>query len=81
MKIRVREGSDHILGATIVARHADEMINVVTLAMQRGIGLIELSSVIHCYPNQAGVLKMAADACAADRLTPFLHRLSSRWLQ
>ncbi len=81
VKIHVREGSDCILGSTIVARHAGEMINEVTLAMQRGIGLVGLSSVIHCYPTQAGAIKMAADACAADRLTPFLHRLRSRWLQ
>ena len=39
MKIHVKEGTDRILGATIVARHAGEMINEITLAMVAGIGL------------------------------------------
>jgi pyruvate/2-oxoglutarate dehydrogenase complex dihydrolipoamide dehydrogenase (E3) component len=39
VKIHVREGSDEILGATVVARHAGEMINGISLAMVAGIGL------------------------------------------
>ncbi len=63
VKIHVREGSDRILGATIVARHAGEMINEITLAMVAGIGLRTLSRVIHAYPTQAEAIKKAADAC------------------
>jgi pyruvate/2-oxoglutarate dehydrogenase complex dihydrolipoamide dehydrogenase (E3) component len=64
VKIHVREGTDRILGATIVARHAGEMINEITLAMVAGIGLRTLSRVIHPHPTQAGAIKMAADACS-----------------
>ncbi|MEO6983977.1 MAG: mercuric reductase, partial [Paralcaligenes sp.] len=53
VKIHVREGSDHILGATIVARHAGEMINEITLAMVAGVGLRTLGLVIHAYPTQS----------------------------
>ena len=38
VKIHVREGTDKILGATVVARHAGEMINGISLAMVAGIG-------------------------------------------
>src|SRR5208283_2574600 len=39
VKIHVREGTDRILGATVVAQHAGEMINGLSLAINSGIGL------------------------------------------
>jgi len=62
VKIHVKERTDRILGATIVARHAGEMINEITLAMVARIGLKTLSRVIHAYPTQAEGIKKAADA-------------------
>lgn len=79
-KIHVREGSDAILGATIVARHAGEMINEISLAMVAGIGLATISQVIHCYPTQAEAIRKAADAYVRTRLTPFLKKVATRWL-
>lgn len=81
VKIHVKERTDRILGATIVARHAGEMINEITLAMVAGIGLRTLARVIHAYPTQAEAIKKAADAYNRTRLTPRLQRLSRRWLQ
>ncbi|TGT78940.1 FAD-containing oxidoreductase, partial [Mesorhizobium sp. M8A.F.Ca.ET.161.01.1.1] len=46
VKIHVREGSDTILGATVVASHAGEMINAVSLAIKSGMGLQALADVI-----------------------------------
>ena len=80
VKIHVREGTDRILGATIVARHAGEMINEITLAMVAGIGLRTISRVIHSYPTQAEAIRKAADAYLSTRLTPFFKKLSARWL-
>ena len=80
VKIHLRSGTDHILGATMVARHAGEMINGVTLAIERGIGLRALSKVIHTYPTQAEAFKKAADAYNRTRLTPAITFLSNRWL-
>lgn len=74
VKIHVKEGSDRILGATIVARHAGEMINEITLAMVAGIGLRTLSRVIHTYPTQAEAIRKAADACSRTR-----RRRSNNW--
>jgi len=79
-KIHVRERTDRILGATIVARHAGDMINEITLAMVAGIGLRTLARVIHAYPTQAEAIKMAADAYSRTRLTPTVRSLLRRWL-
>jgi pyruvate/2-oxoglutarate dehydrogenase complex dihydrolipoamide dehydrogenase (E3) component len=80
VKIHVKEGSDRILGATVVASHAGEMINAVSLAIASGMGLQALSNVIHPFPTQAEGIKMAGDAYRRQRLTSFWKRVSGRWL-
>jgi pyruvate/2-oxoglutarate dehydrogenase complex dihydrolipoamide dehydrogenase (E3) component len=70
VKIIHRRGSDEILGATIVASHAGDIISEVTTAMVNKIGLSKLSSVIHPYPTQADCIKKAADAYRRTLLTP-----------
>ncbi len=72
VKILTEKGCDRIVGATIVARHAGEMINELTLAIARNIGLGELSNVLHPYPTQAEAIRKAADAYSRTRLTPFV---------
>jgi pyruvate/2-oxoglutarate dehydrogenase complex dihydrolipoamide dehydrogenase (E3) component len=62
VKVHLREGTDRILGATVVARHAGEMIGELTLAISSGLGLRSLARVIHPYPTQAGAVAMAAAA-------------------
>lgn len=79
-KIHVREGTDTILGATIVARHAGEMINAISLAMVAGIGLRTLASVIHAYPTQAEAIKDAADAYTRTPLSALRGWLLRKWL-
>jgi pyruvate/2-oxoglutarate dehydrogenase complex dihydrolipoamide dehydrogenase (E3) component len=80
VKIHVKERTDRILGATVVASHAGEMINEITLAMVAGIGLGTLARVIHAYPTQAEAIKKAADAYSRTRLTPTIQSLLRRWL-
>jgi pyruvate/2-oxoglutarate dehydrogenase complex dihydrolipoamide dehydrogenase (E3) component len=75
LKIIHRQGSDEILGATIVASHAGEMISEITTAMVNKIGLSKLSSVIHPYPTQADCIKKAADAYRRTLLTPRTKKL------
>jgi pyruvate/2-oxoglutarate dehydrogenase complex dihydrolipoamide dehydrogenase (E3) component len=79
VKIHVRDGSDKILGATIVARHAGEMINEISLAMAAGIGLQKLARVVRAYPTQAEAIRMAADNYNETRLTPLRRRLLRMW--
>ncbi|MBA3506930.1 MAG: FAD-dependent oxidoreductase, partial [Betaproteobacteria bacterium] len=80
VKVTVKDGTDRILGATIVARHAGEMINEITLAMVAGVGFKALSNVIHTYPTQAEAIRHAADAYRRAQLTPLLKRLTTQWL-
>ena len=80
VKIHVRDGTDKILGATVVARHAGEMINGISLAMVAGIGLKTVARVIHTYPTQAEAIKMAANAHMRTRLSPFIGWLLRKWV-
>jgi pyruvate/2-oxoglutarate dehydrogenase complex dihydrolipoamide dehydrogenase (E3) component len=80
VKIYVKKGSDKILGATIVARHAGDMISEITLAMVNNIGLGKIASVIHPYPTQAEAIRKAGDAYNRTRLTPFVKDLFNKWL-
>jgi len=66
VKLHVAEGSDRLLGATIVAARASEMINEVCVAMHRGIGLRALAEVVHTYPTQSAAIRMAARSFCAD---------------
>jgi pyruvate/2-oxoglutarate dehydrogenase complex dihydrolipoamide dehydrogenase (E3) component len=70
LKILHKRGSDQILGATVVARHAGEMISEITLAIVTQQGLTALSGVIHPYPTQAEAIKKAADTYRRTLLTP-----------
>jgi pyruvate/2-oxoglutarate dehydrogenase complex dihydrolipoamide dehydrogenase (E3) component len=80
VKVHVRGGTDTIVGATIVARHAGEMISELTLAMVGRLGLSTLAKTIHPYPTQAEAIKRVADAYNRTRLMPRVKRLFERWL-
>jgi pyruvate/2-oxoglutarate dehydrogenase complex dihydrolipoamide dehydrogenase (E3) component len=68
-----------ILGGTIVARHAGEMIGELTLAITNGLKMSALSETIHPYPTQAEVLRKIGDAYNRARLTPTLRRVFQKW--
>ncbi len=80
-KIHVKKGTDKIIGATIVARHAGEIISEITLAMTNNLGLSAIAKTIHPYPTQAEVIRKAADEYNLKRLlTPTVKKLASTWL-
>jgi pyruvate/2-oxoglutarate dehydrogenase complex dihydrolipoamide dehydrogenase (E3) component len=80
VKVHVKRGADTILGATIVARHAGEMVSEISLAMTAGLGLKAIANVIHPYPTQAEAIKQVADMYNRTRLTPFVKKVFSSWL-
>jgi pyruvate/2-oxoglutarate dehydrogenase complex dihydrolipoamide dehydrogenase (E3) component len=80
VKVLARQSNDEILGATIVARHAGEMISELTLAMVGGVGLKGLSRVTHPYPTQAEAIRRVGDSYNRTRLTPLVKGLFERWL-
>jgi len=79
VRIHTRKGKDTIVGATVVARHAGEMISEITTAMVGGMGLGTLASVIHPYPTQAEAIRKAGDAYNRTRLTPTAAKLFRRY--
>ncbi len=75
VRIHTEHGRDRILGATIVGHRASEMIGEIVLAMDAGIGLGRLASVIHPYPTRSEAIRQCGDAYNRTRLTPRTRRL------
>lgn len=71
VKIYVREGSDEILGATIVAARASEMINEMSVIMSAGIGMRHLATILHSYPTLSDAIRRNPHgrACVRQRST------------
>ncbi len=80
VKVHVKKSTDTIVGATIVARHAGDMISEITLAMTHGLGLKKIGSTIHPYPTQAEAIRKLGDQFNRTRLTPLVKGLFSKWL-
>jgi pyruvate/2-oxoglutarate dehydrogenase complex dihydrolipoamide dehydrogenase (E3) component len=68
--IHCRRGTPRVLGCTIVARHAGEMIAEITLLMTARLPISSLAKTIHCYPTQVEVLKRLGDQYNKSRLSP-----------
>ncbi len=79
-RIHCREGTDQIVGATIVASHAGDLICEVALAMKYRIGLGKIASTIHPYPTQADSIRKLGDAYNRSRLTPRVKAIFQKWL-
>ncbi|MGH8635915.1 MAG: FAD-dependent oxidoreductase [Burkholderiales bacterium] len=78
VKVITAPGKDRILGVTIVAEHAGELIAEYVLAMKHGIGLNRILGTIHVYPTFAEANKYAAGqwkkAHAPQRLLRLVER-------
>ena len=79
-KVHVRHGTDKILGATIVAAHAGEMINQITLAMVGNVGLGTIAKTIYPYPTQSEAIRKTADKYNFTWLKGWVKKLASIWL-
>lgn len=74
LRVHLKAGSDTLLGATLVAPHAGDVISQVTQAMVAGTGLGTIGTVVFPYPTVAEALRKAADAWGRGRLTPAARR-------
>lgn len=81
VRIHCRQGTDRIVGATIVAKHAGEMISEVVLAMTQTIGLSQIAATIHPYPTRSEALRKIGDQYNRTRLTPLVKKLAAMWLR
>jgi pyruvate/2-oxoglutarate dehydrogenase complex dihydrolipoamide dehydrogenase (E3) component len=79
VKVHAEQKTGRIVGATIVASHAGEMISELTLAVKNGIRLGAIADVIHPYPTQAEAIRKTGDAWNRTRLTPFVKRIFQGW--
>ncbi|MEZ4363070.1 MAG: FAD-dependent oxidoreductase [Kofleriaceae bacterium] len=67
-----------LLGVTVVARRAGEVIGAAALAMTHGLRAGALSSTVVPYPTETEVLRKLGDAYARQRLTPGVRRWFTR---
>jgi pyruvate/2-oxoglutarate dehydrogenase complex dihydrolipoamide dehydrogenase (E3) component len=80
VRVHVRKGTDEIVGATVVAAHAGDLIGELTLAMKGKLGLKTIGATIHPYPTQAEAIRKTGDLYNRTRLTPLVKKLMTRWL-
>ena len=78
-KVLTAKGKDEILGVTLVAERAGDLLHEFVLAMKAGVGLKRISGTIHAYPTFAELAKRLADQHQRQRLTPFAKRAFA-WL-
>ncbi len=60
-RVHVKKGTDQILGATVVAAHAGDLIGEFTLAIKGKLGLGTMAGTIHPYPTQGEVIRKVAN--------------------
>jgi pyruvate/2-oxoglutarate dehydrogenase complex dihydrolipoamide dehydrogenase (E3) component len=80
VKVHVKKGGDEIVGATVVAAHAGDLVTQFTIAIQHKVGLGAFSNIIYPYPTQGEAIKRASGAYTRTRLTPMVKALFERWL-
>jgi pyruvate/2-oxoglutarate dehydrogenase complex dihydrolipoamide dehydrogenase (E3) component len=78
-KVITNTGGDRILGAVVVAERGGDLVHELAVAMKAGVGLKDLSGVIHAYPTFAEMAWRAGDEYQKTRLTPRAKALFS-WL-
>lgn len=77
VKIHTKIDSDQIVGATIVASRASEMINEICVAMRSNMGLLALADVLHTYPSQCDAIRSAAAAYVQYDFQPGARALNT----
>jgi len=79
--VRIHHEGGRLLGCTIVASRAGEMIGVAAHAMTHGASLGDLGSTIQPYPTLNNAFRAAGDAYARTRLTPGVRGLLRRYFR
>ncbi|QDV25189.1 mercuric reductase [Aureliella helgolandensis] len=75
VKVHTKRGADKIVGATIVAENAGDMISEISVAMCNGVGLSKIGATIHPYPTQAEAIRKLGDQFITTKLTPLSAKL------
>jgi pyruvate/2-oxoglutarate dehydrogenase complex dihydrolipoamide dehydrogenase (E3) component len=80
VKVVAEKGSGKILGATVVAPNAGDLISEITLAMTHSVGLGGVATVVHPYPTTADAIRKIGDQYNKSRLTPGVKKWMQRYL-
>jgi pyruvate/2-oxoglutarate dehydrogenase complex dihydrolipoamide dehydrogenase (E3) component len=80
-RAHVEARSGRLVGATIVSRHAGELIGELSLAMTAGLKMDALSKAVHPYPTVSEVSRKLGDAWMRRKLTPRARRVLSALLR
>lgn len=78
VRVHVRKGTDEIVGATIVAENAGDMIGSISIAITQKIGLGSIANCIHPYPTQGEAIRKVGDLYNKTRLTPRVAAIMKR---
>jgi pyruvate/2-oxoglutarate dehydrogenase complex dihydrolipoamide dehydrogenase (E3) component len=81
LKVHLAAGTDRIVGATLVAPHAGEMIGEMTVAITNRLGLGAVGKTMHAYPTQAEVFRRAADVWRKRAFTSRARQFFSLWFR
>jgi pyruvate/2-oxoglutarate dehydrogenase complex dihydrolipoamide dehydrogenase (E3) component len=81
VRLHVKRGTDQLVGATVVASHAGDMLSILTAAITGGLGLGKLAGTIFPYPTQAEAIKAASNQYMRTRLTPTVKSIFERWMR
>jgi pyruvate/2-oxoglutarate dehydrogenase complex dihydrolipoamide dehydrogenase (E3) component len=81
VKLVLAKGTDRILGATVVAHHAGDLIVPLTLAITHAIGLGKFAGTIFPYPTQAEAIRKAANQWRKGKLSPLVQRIFRVWFR
>lgn len=80
VKILLKKSTGRIMGATIVAPHAGDLISQITQAMVVGTELGQIADVIHPYPTHADAIRKLGDQYNRTRLTPAVAAFFRKWM-
>ncbi|MFZ5565280.1 MAG: mercuric reductase [Thermodesulfobacteriota bacterium] len=81
VRLYLKKGTDRIVGATIAANRAGEMIGEVAVAMAGNVGLKKIARAVFPYPTYGETIRKAADLYNRGRLTPVVKRLLGAWMK
>ena len=79
IKVLSVPGSDRILGVSIAAPHAGELLNEFVFAMTHGLGLKKILSTIHVYPTWGEANKYLAGEWRRQHAPAWLFPWLRRW--
>jgi len=60
VRVLCRPGTEEMLGATVVAERAGDMLAELTLAIQHGLGLSQVARTVHPYPTMGEAVQQLA---------------------